>query len=73
VKSDPVVKVDPILKPSPNPESKLDVPDDDEEVKKEKEDDEEDEYDNLDGEDNGYPDHGKESLDQEYYEQESFY
>ncbi len=74
MKSDPVVKVEPGLKPSPNLESKLDVLDDDgEEVEKEKEDDEEDEYDNPDGEDDGYPDHGKEPLDQEYYEQESFY
>jgi len=31
VKTDPAVKVEPGLEPSPNPESKLDVPDDDEE------------------------------------------
>jgi len=33
MKCDPVVKVEPGLKPSPNSESKLDVPDDDEEAK----------------------------------------
>jgi len=33
MKSDPVVKVEPVLKLSPNPESKSDVLDDDEEAK----------------------------------------
>jgi len=67
VKSDPVVKVEPNLKPSPNPESKLDVLDDNEEVKEEEQED-----DNLDGE-GGYPDDEEEPPEGEYYEQESFY
>jgi len=78
VKNDPVVKVEPSLKSSsnpeskvevehslkssPNPESKVDVPNVDDVVKQEEEDEDED------GEDDGYPDHSEEPPDQEYYE-----
>jgi len=64
---DSKVEVEPGLKFSPNPESKVDVPNVDDVVKKEEEDEDEN------GEDDGYPDHGKEPPDQEYYERESFY
>jgi len=67
MKSDPVVKVEPGLKPSPNPESKLDVLDDKEEAKEVEEED-----DNLDGE-GGYLDDEEEPPEGEYYECKSFY
>jgi len=67
MKSDPVVKEEPGLKLSPNPESKSDVLDEDEEAKEEEEED-----DHQDGE-GGYLDDKEEPPEREYYERESFY
>jgi len=59
VKSEPVVKVDPGLKPSPIPESKLDVLDDNEEEKEDK--------------DENLPDKIEFEQPEQYYERASFY